>query len=610
MNIITSVSPITDIYILKGVPLDPSYSDTIDFENKEAQETYFKSKKKYNWSECSPCNMQNTIGIPVVADKVYDCNYIMFKNANFSNKWFYAFITNIEYININSCKLSFSIDVLQTWMFDYSWRRCLVEREHTNDDSIGANLVEEGLNLGDYVREDLHFAEERLGINVHKPYEFDADDGTHYSVMSVSIVAGCSFKYDFNSKSITDEIETTYRFGLYSGLNFYAFTSPASFDDFINVVTSSGKIDGIMCCYSFPTALLTFDITPDVPLPKFTLLDFLIDEEKRPNTIGNYTPKNKKLLTFPYISFEINTSEGDISEHRFEYLINNTEKVMHFKVGISIINTGEVVIIPVYYYGSGDRDIRYDKAIGLSNFPMVGWVSDTYRAYIAQNASSLNYQYKAIEADFNYNKTMGMVNAANSYVGGLLGGVPSAVNSAINASQVAPATPVAPTGTGMAGFGMALANVLPSAISAGTNYAMNMVGNAYNMKKAQMSFKAAMEDYDRKPNTAHGATVSNARITSGFWGFKFYNKHIREDYAKIIDGYFSMYGYKTMKVKVPNIKGRAEWNYVKVNKASIIPNSVAASDIDMIKSIFENGVTIWHNPSNVGKYNLDNSIVS
>jgi hypothetical protein len=75
----------------------------------------------------------------------------MFKNANFNAKWLYAFITNIEFISINCCKVSFELYVLQTWQFDYVIHPSFVVREHVIDDTIGKNLIPENLETGEYV---------------------------------------------------------------------------------------------------------------------------------------------------------------------------------------------------------------------------------------------------------------------------------------------------------------------------------------------------------------------------------------------------------------------------------------------------------------------------
>lgn len=87
------------------------------------------------------------------ADACYDCNYLMFQNSGFGSKWFYAFITSVEYVNNAVTEISFEIDVMQTWFFNYSVGECFIEREHSASDEIGENLVPETVNVGEYVLE-------------------------------------------------------------------------------------------------------------------------------------------------------------------------------------------------------------------------------------------------------------------------------------------------------------------------------------------------------------------------------------------------------------------------------------------------------------------------
>ena len=69
-----------------------------------------------------------------------------------------------------------------------------------------------------------------------------------------------------------------------------------------------------------------------------------------------------------------------------------------------------------------------------------------------------------------------------------------------------------------------------------------------------------------------------------------------------------MFGYKTNLVKMPNLTGRQNWNYVKTIDANIIGN-IPQNDIELLKSIFNSGVTIWHNPNNFLDYTKSNNIV-
>ena len=69
-----------------------------------------------------------------------------------------------------------------------------------------------------------------------------------------------------------------------------------------------------------------------------------------------------------------------------------------------------------------------------------------------------------------------------------------------------------------------------------------------------------------------------------------------------------MYGYKVNDVKTPNITGRTNWNYVKTIGCNIV-GDVPQDDMQKIKDIFNNGVTLWHNPSTFLDYSQSNNIV-
>ena len=82
-----------------------------------------------------------------------------------------------------------------------------------------------------------------------------------------------------------------------------------------------------------------------------------------------------------------------------------------------------------------------------------------------------------------------------------------------------------------------------------------------------------------------------------------------ETHDKIIDDYFSMFGYKVNTVKVPNTTGRTNWNYVKTIDANII-GDIPQNDLQEIKDMFNKGVTLWHNPTTFLNYSASNTIVT
>ena len=94
------INPQTNIRILSNVPLDTTYDHTIYFDSASAQYNYFISLQKYNLTNYTYQRVKRGVArVGIKADNLYDCNYMMFQNTAYGNKWFYAFITSVEYIN-------------------------------------------------------------------------------------------------------------------------------------------------------------------------------------------------------------------------------------------------------------------------------------------------------------------------------------------------------------------------------------------------------------------------------------------------------------------------------------------------------------------------------
>ena len=75
-------------------------------------------------------------------------NYIAFQNPNYSNKWFFAFVTDVVYKGDRNTEIHFKVDSWSTWFSYIPPKTSFVVREHTNDDRVGSNIIEEGLDTG------------------------------------------------------------------------------------------------------------------------------------------------------------------------------------------------------------------------------------------------------------------------------------------------------------------------------------------------------------------------------------------------------------------------------------------------------------------------------
>ena len=101
---------------------------------------------------------------------------------------------------------------------------------------------------------------------------------------------------------------------------------------------------------------------------------------------------------------------------------------------------------------------------------------------------------------------------------------------------------------------------------------------------------------------------SDANAISGKSGFYANCVSIRAEYARIIDNFFSQYGYKVSILKDIELHNRQNWDFVQTIGCNVI-GECPANVIETVKKMFDAGVTLWHN----GTFNygtLDNPIIT
>lgn len=122
-------APATIIRLL-SVPLDMTQQNQVLFPTVEVQTTTMMAMTKHLYTSISYQRKESIIRIPENIDALWDCNYVMYDNSNFTGKWFYAFITKMEYINDNATLVYIKTDVFQTWFLDCELLESFVVREH------------------------------------------------------------------------------------------------------------------------------------------------------------------------------------------------------------------------------------------------------------------------------------------------------------------------------------------------------------------------------------------------------------------------------------------------------------------------------------------------
>ena len=165
------IQPSTDIYLLKGINIDNDYNHTLYFSSLNSQTNYFvgvangSNGIKFAENTYQRAN-KNTLRLPRCYDEICRYNYLMFHNHRTGSKWYYAFVTKMEYVNEHCTLVEYELDVLQTWYFDYDLGECFIEREHTSTDELGEHVIPEPGSYSNYVLKNCTDLKEIPSISV------------------------------------------------------------------------------------------------------------------------------------------------------------------------------------------------------------------------------------------------------------------------------------------------------------------------------------------------------------------------------------------------------------------------------------------------------------
>lgn len=399
------IEPNSTVILCKNIPFNNNYEATMWFGDTVAQFAFFTAQDKVvqvfqKQSYVRPSgSLGGTIDVKELADNLYNVNYMVFQNTNFGSKWFYAFVTNVEYINNKTTRLTFEIDVMQTWMFDYTLNECFVEREHSATDEIGDNLIAEDLELGDYYFTDngqMGGFDGNYSIVVASTFVdiIDNGDGTYLRVDIGGAMYG----------------------GVYSGVYFNIFTSASDASDFLYKATSANYSDGIVSVFMIPSDYID-ELTQTTP---HSITDSIV---KYYVDINGYVPKNNKLFTAPYNFLCVSDNNGNVGNYHYEYF--DSERC-EFKTTVAVACTPEAQCVPIAY--KGVQNENYNERMVISNFPQCAYTIDSYRAWIAQNAIPMTASVGSTIASGIFG------GAVSGGIGGaVVGGVGSAIGSVINA---------------------------------------------------------------------------------------------------------------------------------------------------------------------------------
>lgn len=123
-----AIQPHTNLRLLK-VPFTIDNKNQLTFTNISAQTSYFLGLPHLDIDNISYQRKDSIIRYSAHIDTIIQYNYCMYQNENYTNKYFYAFITGMRYINNGMTEITIQTDTFQSWQFDLVFKESFVERE-------------------------------------------------------------------------------------------------------------------------------------------------------------------------------------------------------------------------------------------------------------------------------------------------------------------------------------------------------------------------------------------------------------------------------------------------------------------------------------------------
>ena len=316
------MTPNTSLYICRGIPWNSDYSHVRLFASANAANTYIISKAAYTKTQYSYISKSKQIRVDGMADQYRDCNYIAWKNTGYSNKWFYGFITDVVYLADNTCLISFEYDIFQTWFYDTTVNPSYVEREHVNDDTIGANTVPENVVMGD-------------PVNVASSNNYIPHKWYMYATQVFDEITQAGFA-PIEPGATDNEVSGYYKIPL---------TSRAQASRLVDLYTRKGKLESLISMFALT------DSSSASSSANYTIA--------RPTAFGDYTPKNNKLLCYPY-NYSTLVLAGSETPYRYEWF---TDGVATFALKKPKYAGGSSYVFPVGY----QKESSATNAFALEN---------------------------------------------------------------------------------------------------------------------------------------------------------------------------------------------------------------------------------------------------
>lgn len=533
--------------LYKNIQFPRDYSHILHFASTTEQQAFFNAQTKFTtYNDFLYIESSRKIVVNAVKGDLLGVNYLSFRNGD-NNKYYYAFVDDLVYESDGSTSIMFTIDIMQTYMFDYELGNCDVEREHAIRFNNNGSRTNNAVNTLESPLTSTKLKYKHLKTLHHNKVS-GVNDDVYFLVYTRKDFIGSDVSGNKNAAILpTYAIPITKAGGLCQNADGDDF---ATYEDLIRSGASTQMVS-MQIVTNLPFEHLT--ITPQGAKTLITGVNtsvenghLVLDLTKTPREDREYL-KTLGTLTLNEMGYSnaITNKNTSFDNSKDNYYKKNCSQFKH----IGIYTLGDLILVDPERC---EANVTIELGTTLTS-PMRQYIE--LKNYIYDNISKTLYS-KYIES--------------NSQV-------PIRVESFYSWLM----------NEGVSG----VSSVISGAISqAGGKTSENIIAGT-----SAFGIGSAMIQAIIKPDNvinSDSLALADIQKTQGAYTYIF---EASDDNINLYLKYFNKYGYQTNENKVPNYNTHYWFNYIK-NVDTSIKNiqNMTHNTIEAIKQIYNNGVTLWH----------------
>lgn len=583
----------------------------VAFSSAVQQYNYFSNRLVKQYTGMSYVYRNGVVKIQDAPQVVARANYISFNNPSFESKPIYARITDYQYVNNATVKITYAIDWFQTFMFDVSYRSCQIQREHLSDADWAKAVANPWRHdiLELETGENFHFTEDDRPqiLTSERVYYLQCPDDSPECYVMLAL-SPFSFSYNVGDKTPEADMYNWLRGfknniaeklasddfgqlvvraddvfdGLPASLNIYIFKADDVYQSLFTDMDEAWsvpkkRLDGVL---DDLTAMgRTSQIVALYYAPKATVRAFLggSDTEKNIFRVDNLNARtcnasNPKMKRFPFSYLTVESPSGNRKEFHYEKFAGAANGIDFYLLG-SFNGFPFLSLVP-YNYGQGNPsaggvfdNTGFDitERLDYAEVPQLSYTTDGFLSYISS-------QYQQAQAN---QSTPVQLARMGEFMGGAATTAaslaPTLAGGALNGLTASGAlSDTRPVGAGMAALGSTLSNVSQGDNSkAGAAAGVAMMAHVLASNFSDANVRAAMGanvglgspiyNFDTE-RSLYDNDIYHAGTAGGFPAYKlgrfyyqFYFKTLTPAWTEIVDNYFNAFGYNSGRIGIPRV---------------------------------------------------------